>query len=94
LVATAWASAFTFRGTHKRGGANGARIRLAAQKDWAVNNPAELTTVLTTLEKIRKDLKKPVSRADMIVLGGSAAIERAAKKARHNIVVPFTPVTY
>ena len=91
LVSTAWASASTFRGTDKRGGANGARIRLAPQKDWAVNNPAELAVVLETLDKIRKDYKKPVSLADMIVLGGCAAVERAAKKAGFNIPVPFTP---
>jgi catalase-peroxidase len=91
LVRTAWASASTFRGTDKRGGANGARIRLAPQKTWTVNNPAELATVLATLEQIRKDFKKPVSLADMIVLGGSAAIERAAKKAGHTITVPFAP---
>ena len=91
LITTAWASASTFRGTDKRGGANGARIRLAPQKAWTVNNPTELATVLATLEQIRKDFKKPVSLADMIVLGGSAAIERAGKKAGHNITVPFTP---
>ena len=91
LVSTAWASAATFRGTDKRGGANGARIRLAPQKDWAVNNPAELAKVLQTLEKIRKDFKKPVSLADLIVLGGCAAVEQAAKNAGHNVKVPFTP---
>jgi len=91
LVSTAWASASTFRGTDKRGGANGARIRLAPQKDWAVNNPPELTKVLNTLEKIRQDFKKPVSLADMIVLGGCAAIEKAAKNAGYKITVPFTP---
>ncbi len=91
LVSTAWASAATFRGTDKRGGANGARIRLAPQKDWAVNNPAELAKVLAALEKIRKDFKKPVSMADLIVLGGCAAVEQAAKKAGHNVKVPFTP---
>jgi catalase-peroxidase len=91
LVSTAWASAATFRGTDKRGGANGARIRLAPQKDWAVNNPAELAKVLQTLERIRKDFKKPVSLADLIVLGGCAAVERAAKKAGHNVKVPFAP---
>ena len=91
LAATAWASAATFRGTDKRGGANGARIRLAPQKDWEVNNPAELTKVLRTLEKIRKDFKKPVSLADLIVLGGCAAVERAAKNAGHNVQVPFAP---
>jgi catalase-peroxidase len=91
LVSTAWASASTFRGTDKRGGANGARIRLAPQKDWDVNNPAALARVLDTLEKIRKDFKKPVSLADMIVLGGCAAIEQAAKKAGLKGTVPFTP---
>jgi len=91
LVSTAWASAATFRGTDKRGGANGARMRLAPQKDWPVNNPPELAKVLATLEKIRKDFKKPVSLADMIVLGGCAAVEQAAKKAGHNVKVPFRP---
>jgi len=91
LVSAAWASASTFRGTDKRGGANGARIRLAPQKDWDVNNPAELAKVLQTYEKIRKDFKKPVSLADLIVLGGCAAVEQAAKKAGHNVKVPFTP---
>jgi len=91
LVSTAWASAATFRGTDKRGGANGARIRLAPQKDWEVNNPAELAKVLRTLEKIRKDFKKPVSLADLIVLGGCAAVERTAKNAGHNVQVPFAP---
>ena len=98
LVSTAWASASTFRGTDKRGGANGARIRLAPQKDWDVNNPVELTKVLRTLEGIRKDFnsaqaggKKAVSLADLIVLGGCAAVERAAKNAGHDVQVPFTP---
>ena len=91
LVSTAWASAATFRGTDKRGGANGARIRLAPQKDWAVNNPAELAKVLAALEKIRTDFKKPISLADLIALGGCAAVEQAAKKAGHNVKVPFTP---
>jgi catalase-peroxidase len=91
LVSTAWASAGTFRGTDKRGGANGARIRLSPQKDWAVNNPAELAKVLDALEKIRKVFKKPVSLADLIVLGGCAAVEQAAKKAGHNVKVPFAP---
>jgi catalase-peroxidase len=91
LVSTAWASAATFRGTDKRGGTNGARIRLAPQKDWAVNTPPELAKVLATLEKIRKDFKKPVSLADLIVLGGCAAVEQAAKKAGHNVKVPFAP---
>ena len=91
LISTAWASAVTFRGTDKRGGANGARIRLAPQKDWAVNNPPELAKVLQALEGIRKAFKKPVSLADLIVLGGCAAVERAAKKAGHNVKVPFAP---
>jgi catalase-peroxidase len=91
LVSTAWASAATFRGTDKRGGANGARMRLAPQKDWPVNDPPELAKVLATLEKIRKDFKKPVSLADMIVLGGCAAVEQAAKNAGHNVKVPFRP---
>jgi len=91
LISTAWASAATFRGTDRRGGANGARIRLAPQKDWAVNNPAELAKVLQALEKIRKSFKKPVSLADLIVLGGCAAVERAAKKAGVAVKVPFTP---
>src|SRR6185436_13910073 len=91
LVSTAWASAATFRGTDKRGGANGARIRLAPQKGWAVNQPAGLAKVLATLEEIRKGFRKPVSMADLIVLGGCAAIEQAAKKAGHNVKVPFAP---
>ena len=97
LVSTAWASASTFRGTDKRGGANGARIRLAPQKDWKVNNPDELAKVLQTLEKIQKDFNssqsggKKVSLADLIVLGGCAAVEEAAKKAGHDVKVPFTP---
>ena len=91
LVSTAWASAATFRGTDKRGGANGARIRLAPQKDWAVNNPAALAKVLKTLEGIQKASKKPVSLADLIVLGGVAAVELAAKKAGVSVKVPFTP---
>ncbi len=96
LVTTAWASAATFRGSDKRGGANGARIRLAPQKDWEVNQPAELAKVLQKLEKIQKDFnssagKKKVSLADLIVLGGSAAVEEAAKKAGHNVTVPFSP---
>jgi catalase-peroxidase len=91
LVKTAWASASTFRGTDKRGGANGARIRLAPQKDWAVNEPAELGTVLETLEGIRAAFAKPVSLADLIVLAGSAAIEQAAKAAGHDVTVPFAP---
>jgi catalase-peroxidase len=97
LVATAWASASTFRGSDKRGGANGARIRLAPQKDWEVNQPAQLATVLQKLEAIRKDFDasqsggKKVSLADLIVLGGSAAIEKAAKDAGHGVKVPFAP---
>ena len=97
LVSTAWASAATFRGSDKRGGANGARIRLAPQKDWVSNEPAELAVVLKALENIQKEFnaaqsgKKKVSIADLIVLSGSAAIEAAAKKAGHNITVPFTP---
>ncbi len=91
LVSTAWASASTFRGSDKRGGANGGRIRLAPQKDWEVNNPAQLSKVLSTLENIRKDFGKEVSIADLIVLGGCAAIEQAAKNAGHNVTVPFTP---
>jgi catalase-peroxidase len=97
LVSTAWASASTFRGSDKRGGANGGRIRLAPQKYWEVNNPAQLSSVLDTLDKIQagfnsnnKDGKK-VSMADLIVLGGCAAIEKAAKNAGHDIKVPFTP---
>src|SRR5262245_11799918 len=98
LVTTAWASASTFRGTDKRGGANGARIRLAPQKDWEVNQPAELAKALTALEKVQKDFngaqsggKKKVSLADVIVLGGCAAVEAAAKKAGHAVQVPFSP---
>ena len=97
LVSTAWASAATFRGTDKRGGANGARIRLAPQKDWEVNNPAELGKVLKTLEEIQTDFNssqsdgKIVSLADVIVLGGCAAVEESAKKAGHDMQVPFSP---
>jgi catalase-peroxidase len=91
LVSTAWASASTFRGSDKRGGANGARIRLAPQKDWEVNQPAELKTVLTKLEAIQKESGKKVSLADLIVLGGSAAVEKAAKDAGIDVKVPFTP---
>jgi catalase-peroxidase len=97
LVSTAWASAASFRGTDKRGGANGARIRLAPQKDWEVNNPAELGKVLETLEQIRQDFNssqsggKKVSLADLIVLAGCAGVEKAAKGAGHDITVPFTP---
>jgi catalase-peroxidase len=91
LVSTAWASASTFRGSDKRGGANGARIRLAPQKDWDVNNPPELAKVLSSLEAIRKEFGKRVSLADLIVLGGCAAVEQAAKNAGHKAEVPFTP---
>src|SRR5436853_727400 len=91
LVSTAWASASTFRGSDKRGGANGARIRLAPQKDWDVNNPPELAKVLSKLEAIRKEFGKKVSLADLIVLGGSAAIEKAAKDAGLTVTVPFMP---
>ena len=97
LVRTAWASASTFRGSDKRGGANGARIRLAPQKDWAVNDPAELASVLPVLEAIKAEFDasaaggKKVSLADLIVLGGTAAVEDAAKKAGYDITVPFTP---
>jgi catalase-peroxidase len=97
LVSTAWASAASFRGSDKRGGANGARIRLAPQKDWDVNQPAQLAKVLQTLEAIQKEFNasqsggKKVSLADLIVLGGGAAIEKAAKAAGHEVKVPFTP---
>jgi catalase-peroxidase len=91
LVSTAWASASTFRGSDKRGGANGARIRLAPQKDWDVNQPAQLKTVLQKLEAIQKEFGKKVSLADVIVLGGCAAIEKAAKSAGHDVKVAFTP---
>ncbi|WP_372369827.1 catalase/peroxidase HPI [Candidatus Uabimicrobium sp. HlEnr_7] len=96
LVSTAWASASTFRGTDKRGGANGARIRLAPQKDWSANNPTELAKALETLEKIQSEFNdaqegKKVSIADLIVLGGSAAVEKAAKDAGHDVKVNFTP---
>ena len=91
LVSTAWASASTFRGSDKRGGANGARIRLAPQKDWDVNNPPELAKVLKTLESIQKESAKKVSLADLIVLGGVAAIEKAAKDAGVDVKVPFAP---
>jgi catalase-peroxidase len=97
LVTTAWASAATFRGSDKRGGANGARIRLAPQKEWEVNQPAALATVLTTLERIQKDFNaaqaggKQVSLADLIVLGGCAGVEAAAKQAGQEVQVPFSP---
>jgi len=96
LASTAWASAATFRGTDERGGANGARIRLAPQRDWEVNDPAELATVLRTLEEIQQAFNlsqsgRKVSLADLIVLGGCAAVEQAAKNAGHDITVPFAP---
>jgi catalase-peroxidase len=94
LVSTAWASASTFRGSDKRGGANGARVRLSPQKDWEVNQPAQLSKVLGKLEAIQKEFnagKKKVSLADLIVLGGSAAVEKAAKDAGVDVKVPFTP---
>jgi len=97
LVSTAWASASTFRGSDKRGGANGARIRLAPQKDWEVNQPAKLAKVLASLESIQAEFNKQqsggkkVSMADLIVLGGCAGVEAAAKKAGHNLTVPFSP---
>ncbi len=97
LVSAAWASASTFRGSDKRGGANGARIRLAPQKDWEVNQPAQLKTVLQTLEGIQKDFNgiqsggKKVSLADLIILAGCAGVEQAAKNAGHDVTVPFTP---
>ncbi|MCB9045019.1 MAG: catalase/peroxidase HPI [Chitinophagales bacterium] len=91
LVSTAWASASTFRGSDMRGGANGARIRLAPQNNWEVNNPAQLKKVLAALEGIQKDYSKKVSLADLIVLAGCAGIEKAAKDAGHNVSVPFTP---
>jgi catalase-peroxidase len=97
LVCGAWASAASFRGTDKRGGANGARIRLTPQKDWEVNDPAELAKVLQTLEQVQQDFNgsqsggKKVSLADLVVLGGCAAVEQAAKQAGHDIMVPFAP---
>jgi catalase-peroxidase len=97
LVSTAWASATTFRGTDKRGGANGARIRLAPQKDWEANEPSELANVLSTLEQVQQDFNGgqsggvKVSLADLIVLGGCAAVEKAAKNAGHDVTVPFRP---
>jgi catalase-peroxidase len=97
LVLTAWASAASFRGTDMRGGANGARIRLAPQRDWEVNEPAELATVLATLEQVREKFNgvqsggKRISLADLIVLGGCAGVEKAAKDAGHDVTVPFTP---
>jgi catalase-peroxidase len=97
LVATAWCAASSFRGTDKRGGANGARIRLAPQKDWEVNEPAQLDKALTALQKVQRDFNgaqrsgKKVSLADLIVLGGCAAVEQAARNGGHNITVPFAP---
>jgi catalase-peroxidase len=97
LVSTAWKSASSFRGTDKRGGANGARIRLAPQKDWAANEPAELAKVLQTLERIQQEFNgsqsggKKVSLADLIVLGGNAAVEQASKNAGYDVTVPFAP---
>lgn len=91
LVSTAWASASTFRGSDMRGGANGARIRLAPQKDWEANNPQQLAKVLDALEGVKNDFGKDVSMADLIVLGGCAAVEKAAKDAGHNVIVPFSP---
>jgi catalase-peroxidase len=97
LVSTAWASAATHRSTDMRGGANGARIRLAPQKDWEINSPAELSTILQTLEQIQQDFNSSqsggvkVSLADVIVLAGAAAVEKAAKNAGHDVTVPFTP---
>ncbi len=97
LISVAWASASTFRGSDKRGGANGARIRLAPQKDWEVNNPAQLAKVLKTLEGVQNEFNgaqsggKEISLADIIVLGGCAGVEQAAKNAGYNITVPFTP---
>jgi catalase-peroxidase len=98
LVSTAWASASTFRGSDKRGGANGARIQLAPQKDWAVNEPGQLKAILAKLDKVRQDFnaaqpggKKKVSLADMIVLGGCAGVEAAAKRAGREVLVPFSP---
>jgi catalase-peroxidase len=97
LVTTAWASASSFRGSDKRGGANGARVRLSPQKDWEANQPAELAKALQKLEAIQKEFnasqsgKKKVSLADLIVLGGCAAVEEAAKKGGHNVKVPFSP---
>jgi catalase-peroxidase len=97
LVSTAWAAAASYRNTDKRGGANGARLRLSPQKDWEVNNPAELATVLRTLDQVQTEFNnaasggKKVSLADLIVLAGCAAVEKAAKDAGHNVTVPFSP---
>jgi catalase-peroxidase len=97
LVSTAWASASTYRNSDKRGGANGARIRLEPQKNWEVNNPAQLSKVLTALEKLQNEFNsaqkdgKKISLADLIVLAGCAAVERASKDAGYDVAVPFTP---
>ncbi len=91
LVTTAWASASTFRGSDMRGGANGARIRLSPQKDWEVNEPEKLSKVLNVLEGLQSQLDKNVSLADLIVLGGTAAVEKAARDAGVDVIVPFTP---
>ena len=91
LVSVAWASASTFRGSDKRGGANGARVRLSPQKDWAANQPAQLAKVLATLDGVQADFDKDVSMADLIVLGGAAAVEAAAKAGGHAVTVAFTP---
>jgi catalase-peroxidase len=91
LVSTAWCAAATFRGTDKRGGANGGRIRLAPQRNWEANEPPQLAKVLETLEHVRKDFGKKASLADLIVLGGCAAVEEAAARAGHEITVPFVP---
>src|SRR5262249_42198161 len=94
LVTTAWAAASSFRGSDKRGGANGGRRRLAPQKDWEVNQPGELAKVLKSLEEVQKGFnsgKKKVSLADLVVLAGCAAVEAAAKKAGHEVQVPFSP---
>jgi catalase-peroxidase len=91
LVTTAWASASTFRGSDRRGGANGARVRLAPQKDWQVNQPDQLARVLSRLDRLRSDFDKSVSMADMIVVAGCAAVEEAARRAGYDVTVPFTP---
>src|SRR5262249_17921133 len=91
LVATAWAACANYRGTDKRGGSNRGRLRPAPQNEWDVNEPAILTSTLATLERVRQDFGKPVSIADVIVLGGCAAVERAARDAGFDITVPFTP---
>src|SRR6185369_14169519 len=97
LVSTAWAAAASFRGTDKRGGANGARLRLAPQREWDVNDPAQLDKVLPVLEQVQQDFNAAqsggtkVSLADVIVLGGCAAVEQAARNAGHDITVPFAP---